>query len=224
MLMLRHGGFEEQQGCRRLTCTSDCVPDRATAEQLFPATEGVGPLIQRDYWAVVEGCERGPREVASELARSFATFPPADVAVFRRLDGPGGSDAPLAVGDELAVSIRMAGQFRVRVVHRDDNSLTLGTLHGHPEAGRITFGAYRNRRGDVVVHIRSRARSGSHVHRVGFLGLGDPMQLYCWTDFLNAVAARFGRGVVGTIAAETKTIDDEPDGCERRPTFIAEGD
>ena len=31
--------------------------------------------------------------------------------------------------------------------------ITLGTLEGHPEAGRITFGAYRNERGDVVGNV-----------------------------------------------------------------------
>jgi hypothetical protein len=188
------------------------------AVRLFRAREGVGPLVQRDYWAVIEGCAMGPRGVAHAIARSFPTFVPADVAMFHR-EG----EAPLAVGDELRVAIRMAGEFRVRVVHRDDNSVTLATLPGHPEAGRITFGAYRNRRGDVVMHIRSRARSGSRFHRAGFLGLGDPMQLYCWTDFINAVAARCGRGVIGSITAETNVIEDETDDCAEIPTFTAEG-
>jgi hypothetical protein len=192
--------------------------DRVNAVRLFRAREGVGPLVQRDYWAVVEGCEMGPRGVADVIARSFPTFVPADLAVFHC-----DRDGALEVGDELHVAIRMAGEFRVRVVHRDANSITFGTLPGHPEAGRITFGAYRNRRGDVVVHIRSRARSGSRFHRAGFLGLGDPMQLYCWTDFINAVAARCGRGVVGSITAETNVIEDEPRDCSEIPTFIAEG-
>jgi hypothetical protein len=73
------------------------------------------------------------------------------------------------------------------------------------------------------MHIRSRARSGSVLHRAGFLGLGDPMQLSCWTDFINAVAARCGRGVIGSITAETNTIDDELEDCAEIPTFIAEG-
>jgi hypothetical protein len=191
-----------------------------TVERLFPASEGVGPLVQRDYWAVIDRCELAPREVATIIAQSFAEFAPADVVAFRRVEGSG---APLAVGDELVVSIRMAGQCGVRVVHRDDNSLTIGTLPGHPEAGRITFGAYRNRRGDVIVHIRSRARSGTRLHRAGFLGLGDPMQLTCWTDFIIAVAARCGRGVLGSVTAETTTIGDEPDERADQPTFVAEG-
>lgn len=192
-----------------------------TEERLFPASEGVGPLIQRDYWAVIDACAAGPRAVAEAIAGSFASFPPADVVAFSR---PSGCVAPLAIGDELTVAIRMAGISHVRVVHRDANSITLATLRGHPEAGRITFGAYRNRRGDVVVHIRSRARSGSLLHRAGFLGLGDPMQLTCWTDFISTVASRFGKGVLGSVVAETNTIDDEPEDSDEKPTFVAEGE
>lgn len=195
-----------------------------TAERLFPASEGVGPLIQRDYWAAIDACEVGPRAIADAIACSFATFPPKDVVAFSRPDLQDACDAPLNVGDEMAVAIRMAGTSNVRVVHRDANSITLATLRGHPEAGRITFGAYRNRGGDVIVHIRSRARSGSLLHRAGFLGLGDPMQLTCWTDFINAVAARFGKGIVGSIVAESNAIDDEPEDCADKPTFIAEGE
>ena len=50
---------------------------------------------------------------------------------------------------------------RVRVVDTNSLSLTLATDDGHPEAGRITFGVYPNDEGDIVFHIRSRARSGS---------------------------------------------------------------
>ena len=57
-------------------------------------------------------------------------------------------------------------------------------LTGHPEAGRITFGAYRTVDGDVVFHIRSRACSSSLFNYLGFLVGGDPMQTATWTDFV----------------------------------------
>lgn len=189
--------------------------------EILRATRGSGPLLQRDYWAVIDGSRAGPTQIASAVARSFPSFPPPDLVEFRRV---GGADAPLEVGDEMTVRIRMAGTFRVRVVHRNRNSITIATLRGHPEAGRITFGAYRNRRGDVIFHIRSRARSGSPFHRAGFLGIGDPMQTYTWTDFVNAVAFQFGRGVVGFVYAETSKIRDEPDVALDGPTYVAEGD
>ena len=106
------------------------------------------------------------------------------------------------MGDELDIDIRLAGSCAVRVVHRDANSLTLGTLEGHPEAGRITFGAYRNDRGDVVFHIRSRARSSGLTKYLEFLAGGDPMQTNTWVDFINAVAMTVGSGIDDGIRVE----------------------
>ena len=125
--------------------------------------------------------------LGAEWAR-FAEFVPAELAAFRRLAGEG----PLTVGDVLDVHIRAAGTYRVRVTHRDENSFTLTTLPGHPEAGRITFGAYPNERGDVIFHIRSRARSGSVGHYLGFVAMGEAMQTETWAEFVNRVALTVG--------------------------------
>jgi hypothetical protein len=152
----------------------------------------------------------------------FAEFAPAELAGFRRLS----TNGPLACGDELEVQIAAAGTFFVRVVHADEQSLTLATLKGHPEAGRITFGAYCNARGDVIFHIRSRARSGSRAMYAGFLAAGEAMQTNTWTDFVAAVAHTFGSGVIGFIHAETRPAPawprDTPEDCS--PTFLARGD
>lgn len=193
------------------------------AEGLLTAPGGYGKLLQRDYWAVIADCRLRPSEIASLVASRFPEFPPEELVSFRRSDG---ADAPLEVGDELEVRIRWAGTFRVRVVHRDRNSLTIATLMRHPEAGRITFGSYRNDYGDVVFHIRSRARSGSREMLAGFLTTGEPMQTNTWTDFINRLAATVGDGVIGYIHAETREIPDEPRDPEVlvSPTFVARGD
>lgn len=188
---------------------------------LRPAAEGKGPLLQRDYWAVLRNCDLDAREVASFVRKHFPTFPPEPLVVFRRRDG---ADGPLEVGEELEVDIRMAGTTAVRVVHTNDNSVTLATVEGHPEAGRITFGAYPNDRGDVVFHIRSRARSSSSVNFAGFLTTGEPMQTNTWTDFIDVLAHLVGDGVVGAIHAETKELPEtEASGITDEPTFIARG-
>lgn len=201
--------------------------DHHAAEELQPPSAGVGPLIQRDYWAVIDGCRCRPSEVASIVASKFAELPPADVVVFERA-GEGRQRGGLETGDELDIQIRLAGAARVRVVHTCACSITLATLIGHPEAGRITFGAYRAADGQVVFHIRSRARSSSLLTYLGFLVGGDPMQTTTWTDFVNNVATTCGTGVVGGVQAETRAIGpdelapgDEVMDC---PTFIADAD
>jgi uncharacterized protein DUF1990 len=190
------------------------------AGDLTPAAAGYGPLLQRDYWAVVAACRLSPSEVMALVTDHFERFAPAEIAAFERDEG-----CALELGDELRVRIAGAGLAHVRVVHRDAQSLTLATLAGHPEAGRITFGAYRNERGDVVFHIRSRARSGSALKYLGWRGVGEAMQTNTWIDFVNRVAAAAGDGVVGHITADTQPIDEEPEDVARSsPTFLARGD
>lgn len=194
-------------------CTEDA--------DLLAASEGAGPLLQRDYWGVLKGCGMKAPEVAALVRERFLDFPPEEIVVFSRQEG---AEGPLDVGEELGVKIRMAPDTAVRVVHVDDNSLTLCTKKGHPEAGRITFGAYRNDRGDLVFHIRSRARSSSSKHLAGFLALGEAMQTNTWTDFIDCLAHTIGEGIIGAIQAETIEMDEE-EGEEAlsTPTFIARG-
>jgi len=187
-----------------------------------PATDGSGPLLQRDYWGVIAGSRLSPREIIDLVAEKFPEFPPPELVKFRLADG---CESPLEVGDELEIDIRLAGSCAVRVVHRDANSITLGTLEGHPEAGRITFGAYRNERGDVVFHIRSRARASGVAKYLEFLAGGDPMQTNTWVDFINAVSMTVGSGIVDGIRVEQTEVDDEDaDADPTTPTFEARGD
>lgn len=193
--------------------------------RLQPAASGFGPLIQRDYWAVIDHCRFKPSEVLSLVAARFPELPPPDLVVFRRSGAP---NTPLQLGDELDIKIRMAGACRVRVIHKDACSITFGTLEGHPEAGRITFGAYRNERGDVLFHIRSRVRSSSRATYLGFRAAGDPMQTQTWTDVVDSVAFTCGDGVIGFVYADTRHLGphalDEGDLMMDRPTYWARAD
>jgi len=185
------------------------------------ASDGAGALLERDYWAAIAGCRVGPTELMADLRQRFCDFPPPDLVKFSRA---GQCGQPLSVGDELDIQIRMAPECHVRVVCADEHSLTLATLTGHPEAGRITFGAYRHESGAVIFHIRSRSRSGNLTFSAGFAALGEAMQTNTWTDFVETVAATYGDGVQGETHAETQqvqaTASDET-ACE--PTFRAQG-
>ena len=160
------------------------------------------------------------------VASRFCELPPSGVVSFSRPDVEGAP--PVEVGECFDISITLAGDARVRVIHTSPFSITLGTLVGHPEAGRITFGSYRNDAGNVIFHIRSRARSSSIWTYCGFLVGGDPMQTESWTVFVNNVAAKCGDGVEGEVHAETRAIpsdewepaDESMDG----PTFVAIAD
>jgi hypothetical protein len=192
---------------------------------LQTADVGYGPLLQRDYWAVIRDCRLRPTRIMALVASRFAEFAPEEICRFARRPGARG---PLARSEELAIHIRGAGFCAVRVLHLDASSLTLATLPGHPEAGRITFGAYRNDRGEAVFHIRSRARASTARNYVGFLVVGEAMQTDTWVEFVNRVAATVGSGVRDVIHAETRALDEretaEDDANPTEPTYRAAGD
>ena len=126
----------------------------------------------------------------------------------------------------LDIVITPGQRCSVRVVHEDAQSVTLATLEGHPEAGRITFGAYRNPAGAVIFHIRSRARSGTALQRLGFLAIGEAMQTNTWADFIRNTAASMNARIAGGIHADTHEVDETSEDGEplRYPTFLAAGD
>ena len=160
-----------------------------------------------------------PSELIAHVKANFCKLPPASLVSF---DAPAG----LAKDADLDIVITPGQRCAVRVIHDDAQSITLGTLTGHPEAGRITFGAYRNPAGDVIFHIRSRARSTTPMKRIGFLALGDAMQTNTWTDFIKNTAASAGASINGVIHADTDAVDELPEDDEplQSPTFLAVGD
>jgi hypothetical protein len=182
------------------------------------ATDGSGPLLQRDYWAVLDGSRCDPADVAAKLRASFERYAPPETASFRRADDP---DGRLGVGDEMAIRIALRGACRVRVVHHNHRSLTLRTLKGHPEAGRITFGAYRDRGGRLAFRIRSRTRAAGPLHYLGYWLMGKQLQSRCWIKFVEGVARDCGGQIVDCIHVRTSRVEEEPgDGPgEDSPTF-----
>ena len=188
-------------------------------ENVQLASHGKGPLWQRDYWSVIKNCRISPQEIIEFVREQFEHLSPKELVQFA-CDFEG--KRPLDVGDTLKVKIRMSPECAVRVVNVCNASITLATLKGHPEAGKITFGAYRNDRNDVIFHIRSRARSGSRLDLAGFLTAGDPMQTNTWSDFIDRLAHSVGDGVIGEIVADKREVqDEEQDADLHAPTYIA---
>jgi hypothetical protein len=176
-------------------------------------------LLQRDYWAVLADCPLTPTGVMAHVKQHFCTLPPAPLVTFTAPRG-------VALDAILDIVITPGQQCAVRVIHQTPQSVTLATLNGHPEAGRITFGSYRNAAGDVIFHIRSRARSTSRLERLGFLAIGDAMQTNTWTDFIRNTASAVHARINGVIHADTVPVEEQPDDDEplQTPTFMAVGD
>jgi hypothetical protein len=188
---------------------ADAAAARNPAPDAVCAADGTGPLLKRDYFADIEGASCTPEEVATMIRSQFERFAPPETAVFERTE-----DHPrLELGDELEIRIALRGPCRVRVIHFDDQSLTLRTLSGHPEAGRITFGAGRDDRGRLTFRIGSRTRASGLFNYLGYLLIGKQLQARCWIRFIDRVAEACGGRIAGRIRVRTERIEEEPADC-----------
>jgi hypothetical protein len=187
-------------------------------EEIVCATQGAGPLLERDYSATIEGASCTPEQVGAMIRGRFEEFAPPETAVFRRT---GGDTTPLDVGDEMEIRIALRGRCKVRVIHIGACSLTMRTLKGHPEAGRITFGAGRDERGRLTFRILSRTRASGLLNYLGFLVMGKQLQARCWIRFIDRVAASCGGRVAGRIRVRTRKVAEQPGdrGEADTPTF-----
>ena len=192
---------------------TDTPPAQLTT---FSASHGAGELVQRDYWAPLPGCSLAPEDLLQRLVAEFPHFANPAIASFSFVQPP-----PLEVGHEMKIEIRGYGTCHVRVVRKDERSLTLRTLEDHFEAGRITFGAWCEN-GSLIFKIRSRARIRSKLHLLGFIAGGHLMQTALWVQFVRNVAESCGAAIdevqqqneeVKATLADMNELD--------TPTFIA---
>ena len=182
------------------------------------ASQGFGPLLMRDYFAVIEGADCSPEQIGEMMRTRFEEFAPEETAAFR-------CGGQLDVGDEIDIRLALLGGCRVRVVHVDRCSLTLRTMKGHPEAGRITFGGGRDEQGRPTFRIRSRTRANGLVNLTGFLVMGKQMQARCWINFVGNVAEACGGRVDRAVKVRTTTVEEEPadrPGGPDEPAFSCE--
>ena len=164
------------------------------------ATDGAGPLLQRDYWASITSSRLVPEEIITLLAREFPRFAPEAIAVFAFVQLP-----PLKEGDEMHIHIRGYGDCHVRVLLLEPLSITLITLEDHYEAGRITFGAWQEGN-EIVFKIRSRARVRSRPHVVPFLSGGHVFQKQLWVQFVQNVARVCNEELEVEVHEETEEV------------------
>ena len=183
--------------------TTETGPETDDPQPVLTAAKGSGPLLERDYQAIIEGAHCSPDEIMQTVRAEFPRFSPDTLAAFECREG---FEWPLDVGHEMKINIRGAGVCHVRIVHTDEQSVTLRTLDGHPEAGRITFGAFNDEQGRLIFRIRSRARSSSKAQYVGYIFMGREMQTQVWLTFIKRIAEQCGGHIDGEIEVKTTRV------------------
>ena len=172
-------------------------------------TAGVGPLLHRCYTVQIAHSLMSPATLMETVAANLNRAAP-EMTVFRKIHG---ADVPLRQGDEFVV--RMPGPWDgpVRVVEQDATSFQLATLHGHLEAGQITFRAVQD--GDELrFEIESWARAGDRLSHLLYnrLRLAKEIQLNMWTHFCVRTAALAGGRPRGGVTIHTRRLDWPPPG------------
>jgi hypothetical protein len=175
-----------------------------TVEERRPAqlaVEGTGPLMQRDYVGVIQGTGLTPEDVMLRVRTDFPSFSPKELADFTR---PEDATQPLLPGDTMHVFMPGAGHAGVIISQAGPRNLTIRTLKGHIEAGRITFAADRDAAGRLVFHIRSRATIDNFPRLLAYWSAGIHMQTKIWTTFIRRVAEAAGGEILGEVVAATE--------------------
>ena len=196
--------------------------DAEEQHEVQTADEGRGPLFQRDYVGIIEGSHWLPERVMEMVRTDFPLFSPEAFSSFCRCGDP---SQPIQVGEEMEVNIKGTGCHQVVAVCVEPRSLTLRTIEGHPEAGRITFGCYHDEQGRLVFRIRSRARISNLVRLAGYYLMGRGGQTKIWTHFIERVAEGAGGRILGEIEVTTNHVEEMPAdrGELDTPTFAVPG-
>jgi hypothetical protein len=120
--------------------------------------------------------------------QEFPNFHPPQSRFYPPLDG-------VAPGEIMLINASVQGMpvyTGVMVLYADDESFTVMTAEGLPEAGWNTFSAYIDEDGATWAQIQSLARASDPLYEIGFRLFGSAEQEKIWAHVLTSLAARFG--------------------------------
>ena len=179
------------------------MSDHSDAEQ--PASTGSGPWLERRYYIDVVRPHLTPVQLMARVQADLPSFSPELLADFTKDGGAPGES--LRVGDEFSIKILGPWNGRVRVTSADAAGFEFITLEGHPEAGRIQFGAHwLDGRPDALrfeIHSRARSRDGVVAFAYDTIGGGLLIQEATWVEFCRRAAAMCGGQALADVVVET---------------------
>ena len=155
------------------------------------ALQGFGRLWQKTYSVRLTGAAVTPQEVVRVWKEEFPAFHPPQNRFYPSPSG-------VAPGEVMLINASVQGMpvyTGVMVLYADEESFTVMTAEGLPEAGWNTFSAYEDEHGTTVAEVRSLARASDPIYEIGFRLFGSTAQEKIWTHVLTSLAARFGVSV-----------------------------
>lgn len=149
--------------------------------------QGFGQLWQKTFRIRLEGASVTPAEVIAEWRAELPRFKPAENRFYPSRGG-------IAPGEVVLINAWTPGgpiATGVVVLYADDESFSLMTPEGHPEAGWVTMSAYTEE-GVTVAQVQGLARASDPIYELAFRVMGSRLQDYIWEHVLTELAAHFG--------------------------------
>ena len=118
------------------------------------------------------GTKVTPKEVVRVWKEEFPSFHPPQSRFYPPLHG-------VAPGEVMLINASVQGMpvyTGVMVLYADEESFTVMTAEGLPEAGWNTFSAYEDEDGTTVAQIQSLARASDPIYELGFRMFGSTEQ------------------------------------------------
>lgn len=163
--------------------------------------DGVGKLYHRVYETRFKISDEALEKLLDKFFCDINYFSPQLIATFHPTCPKG---ERVKTGDDIDIRISGPWNGPVRVAHADRTQLTLVTLKGHLEAGKIRFEFRKNQNAEVVFRIESLARSKDRI--VDFLYDKLPisrfMQKEMWVLFCEKVADEAQKIDAGDVDAQ----------------------
>lgn len=145
--------------------------------------QGFGQLWHKTYRLRLENQQLTPAETIQIWKQNLPKFKPAEKKFYP-------SAAGIQPGEIILINARTQGgpiSTGVMVLYSGKNSFTLITPQGHPEAGWVTFSAYKDDQ-DTVIQVDVLARSSDPLYELAFRLVGTKVQDRIWTHVLTSLA------------------------------------
>jgi hypothetical protein len=168
--------------------------------QVVGPLQGFGPMWQKTYWTRLSGAQVTPAEAVHTWKTDFPRFQPPQNRMYPAVAG-------VEPGQIVLMNATMKGMpvnSGLMVLYADDESFTLMTPEGCPEAGWITCSAYRED-GSTVAQVQTIGRSNDPLYEIGFRLVGAREQEKIWTYVLESLAAHYG--VRGQVQLRKTCVD-----------------
>ena len=166
-------------------------------------SEGVGPMVNKRYWADIEGGFYRAGALRDVFRRNAAKVMPFET----RADA--GPLDNLKKNMTFTVRLPLRGALALRVEDITPERIVCATLDGHPLAGLLVFDFVERGR-DVRFEIRTHSRQADLVDAVLMAAVGDLLQDVHWRTVVdNVVKLSGGRAPAGVQMAVDDVVGEE---------------